>query len=44
MAAAGELDPVSYWDEELEQVIQILCRRSKNNPVLLGSPAWERPP
>lgn len=38
MAAAGELDPVSGRDEELERVIQILCRRSKNNPVLLGEP------
>ena len=38
MADSGELDPVSGRDEELDRVIQILCRRSKNNPVLLGEP------
>ncbi len=38
MAAAGQLDPVTGREEELERVIQILCRRSKNNPVLLGEP------
>ncbi len=38
MAAAGHLDPVSGREEELERVIQILCRRTKNNPVLLGEP------
>ena len=38
MAAAGRLDPVSGREEELERVIQILCRRTKNNPVLLGEP------
>ena len=32
MAAAGRLDPVSGREEELERVIQILCRRTKNNP------------
>jgi ATP-dependent Clp protease ATP-binding subunit ClpC len=32
----GELDPVIGRREELERVIQILCRRHKNNPVLLG--------
>ena len=35
-AAAGELDPVVGRREEIERVIQILCRRTKNNPVLVG--------
>ena len=35
-AAAGEMDPVIGRQPELERVIQILCRRTKNNPVLLG--------
>ena len=38
LAVAGELDPVTGRDRELERVIEILCRRSKNNPVLLGDP------
>lgn len=36
LAKKGELDPVIGRKEELERVIQILCRRNKNNPVLLG--------
>ncbi|MEI6081316.1 MAG: ATP-dependent Clp protease ATP-binding subunit [Verrucomicrobiota bacterium] len=36
MASKGELDPVIGRSEEIERVIQILCRRSKNNPVLIG--------
>lgn len=36
MARKGELDPVIGRADELERVIQILCRRNKNNPVLLG--------
>ena len=36
IAAKGELDPVIGRTEEIERVIQILCRRSKNNPVLIG--------
>lgn len=35
-AAKGELDPVIGREKEIERVIQILCRRTKNNPVLLG--------
>ena len=35
---ADALDPVIGRDSELERVIQILCRRTKNNPVLLGEP------
>ncbi|OGV61321.1 MAG: NDP-hexose 4-ketoreductase [Lentisphaerae bacterium RIFOXYC12_FULL_60_16] len=36
LARQGVLDPVIGRREELERVIQILCRRNKNNPVLLG--------
>jgi len=36
MARRGELDPVIGRRAEIERVIQILCRRTKNNPVLLG--------
>jgi ATP-dependent Clp protease ATP-binding subunit ClpC len=36
MAREGALDPVIGRESELERVIQILCRRNKNNPVLLG--------
>lgn len=36
LALAGDLDPVIGRQEELERLIQILCRRTKNNPVLLG--------
>ena len=36
LAMKGELDPVIGRAEEIERVIQILCRRSKNNPVLIG--------
>ena len=36
LARKGELDAVIGRKEELERVIQILCRRKKNNPVLLG--------
>ncbi len=38
MAAAGELDPVVGRDEEIHRAIQILCRRTKNNPCLIGEP------
>ena len=37
-AARGTYDPVAGREEELDRVIQILLRRSKNNPVLLGDP------
>jgi len=36
LAKKGELDPVVGRANEIERVIQILCRRTKNNPVLLG--------
>ena len=38
MAADGELDPVIGRDMEIERVAQILSRRKKNNPVLIGEP------
>ncbi len=38
MAAEGELDPMIGREEELERVIQILSRRTKNNPCLVGDP------
>jgi ATP-dependent Clp protease ATP-binding subunit ClpB len=37
-AAQGKLDPVIGRDEEIRRVIQVLSRRSKNNPVLIGEP------
>jgi len=36
MARAGKLDPVIGRDAEILRVIQVLCRRTKNNPVLIG--------
>jgi len=36
MAKEGTLDPVIGREREIERVIQVLCRRTKNNPVLLG--------
>ncbi len=36
LAVKGELDPVIGRADEIERVIQILCRRTKNNPVLIG--------
>ena len=36
LARDGELDPVIGRENEIERVIQILCRRTKNNPVLVG--------
>jgi len=38
MARQGKLDPVIGRDEEIRRVIQILSRRTKNNPVLVGEP------
>jgi len=37
-AKKGKLDPVIGREKEIERVIQILCRRSKNNPCLIGEP------
>jgi len=38
LAAEGSLDPVIGRDKEIQRVIQILSRRTKNNPVLIGEP------
>jgi len=38
MARDGKLDPVIGRDEEIRRVIQVLARRTKNNPVLIGDP------
>jgi len=38
LAAAGKLDPVIGRDEEVRRVLQVLSRRTKNNPVLIGEP------
>ena len=37
-ALEGQLDPLVGRENEVERVIQILCRRTKNNPVLIGEP------
>lgn len=37
-ALRGILDPVIGRDDEIERIIQVLCRRTKNNPVLVGEP------
>ncbi len=38
LAENGEIDPVISRNKEIERVIEILCRRSKNNPCLIGEP------
>jgi ATP-dependent Clp protease ATP-binding subunit ClpB len=38
LAAQGKLDPVIGRDDEIRRVIQVLSRRTKNNPVLIGDP------
>jgi len=38
LAKEGKLDPVIGRNKEIERIIQILCRRTKNNPVLTGEP------
>ncbi|HNT40618.1 MAG TPA: ATP-dependent chaperone ClpB [Tenuifilaceae bacterium] len=38
MARSGKLDPVIGRDEEIRRVLQILSRRTKNNPILIGEP------
>src|ERR1700730_10549347 len=44
IAAEGKLDPVIGRDEEIRRVIQVLSRRTKNNPVLIGAPAVGKTP
>ena len=38
LAREGKLDPVIGREKEIERVMQVLCRRTKNNPVLVGEP------
>ncbi|MFO7978172.1 MAG: ATP-dependent chaperone ClpB [Bacteroidales bacterium] len=38
LALAGKLDPVIGRDEEIRRILQILSRRTKNNPILIGEP------
>lgn len=38
VAAKGGLDPVVGREEEIQRVVQILCRRKKNNPIIIGDP------
>jgi len=38
LAQRGKIDPVIGRDEEIRRVMQVLCRRGKNNPVLIGEP------
>lgn len=38
IAAKGGLDPVVGRDSEIQRVVQILCRRKKNNPIIIGEP------
>src|SRR5207248_1275185 len=38
LARLGKLDPVVGREHEIERVVQVLCRRTNNNPVLVGEP------
>src|SRR5690606_26169859 len=38
LARESKLDPVIGREDEIERILQILCRRTKNNPILLGEP------
>ena len=38
LASIGELDPVIGRDDEVKRIVQILARRKKNNPILIGEP------
>ncbi|GAB5433042.1 MAG: hypothetical protein EpisKO_24120 [Epibacterium sp.] len=40
----GDIDPLIGRDSEVERCIQVLCRRRKNNPLLVGIPALVKPP
>src|SRR5205823_12011274 len=42
-ARHGKLDPVIGRDDEIRRVIQVLSRRTKNNPVLIGEPGVGKP-
>src|SRR5690606_31168774 len=43
VALTGKLDPVIGRDEEIRRTVQILARRTKNNPVLIGEPGVGKP-
>lgn len=43
-ARDGKLDPVIGRDDEIRRTVQILSRRTKNNPILLGEPGTVRTP
>ena len=43
LARVGGIDPLIGRDKELERAIQVLCRRRKNNPLLVGNRAWVKP-
>src|SRR3989442_617632 len=43
LATQGKLDPVIGRDDEIRRVIQVLSRRTKNNPVLIGDPGVGTP-
>lgn len=38
MASEGKIDPIIGRDKEIERVSQILCRRRKNSPIIIGEP------
>ena len=42
-AKAAQLDPIIGRDEEIRRCVRILCRRTKNNPVLIGDPGTACP-
>ena len=44
LAEEGRLDPVIGRDIEIRRLIEVLARRTKNNPVLIGEPEWEKQP
>ena len=43
LARESKLDPIFGRESEIERVVQILCRRKKNNPILIGEPGVGRP-
>jgi hypothetical protein len=44
LARLGKLDPVIGRDDEIRRIVQVLSRRTKNNPVLIGEPGSAKPP
>ena len=44
LAQEGKLDPVIGRDQEIRRVVQVLSRRTKNNPVLIGEPGTGKQP